>query len=322
MIELSRLSLFLNVARSGSLTRAAQVTGSAPPVLSRQISALEEHIGGQLFIRTGRGLELSVLGQTLLPKAEELLRAAETLEADARVAAGAAMGEVRIGMMASFAGTIGIDLMTRVAEDFPAIRLKIFEAPTGRIDEWLDIGMIDIAVTLRDSQVEIGDEQCIAELETFLVGKSGAPCLSAETIDFKDLAGVPLILSATPSGLRQTLDRMAAEHGIELNVRFEADSAAVHLELARRGLGFAVMTPQAAMMNARTADYGYAQIVNPGIERRVLLGNSIKRAPSAAVQSVMAIIAETGARLAASGAWLSLDGAASDRPNPGQDSQG
>lgn len=55
MIDLSKLAMFLDVAGAGSLTRAAQLSGTAPPVLSRRLSALEDEIGGALFVRTGRG---------------------------------------------------------------------------------------------------------------------------------------------------------------------------------------------------------------------------------------------------------------------------
>lgn len=255
----------------------------------------------------GGGLVLSELGRTLLPQARELLAAAETLEANARAASGAAFGDVRIGMMASFAGTIGIEVMAAVAERHPAIRLKIFEGPTGRIDKWLNDGVIDIAVTLRDSRVEIGDLRTIAYLETYLIGAADADAVQPAEVGFADLDGLPLILSARPSGLRQTLDRMAAEHGIDLNVRFEADSAAVHLEMARRGLGFAVLTPQAALLKADTSGLRLSRITRPTIERHVALGSSVRWVPSAAVQAVMAIISETGERLKATGGWLSLE---------------
>lgn len=307
MIDLAKLAMFLDVAGAGSLTRAAQLTGSAPPVLSRRLTALEDEIGGALFVRTGRGLVLSDLGRTLLPQARDLLAAAETLEANARAASGAAFGEVRIGMMASFAGTIGIEVMTAVAERYPAIRLKIFEGPTGRIDKWLNEGMVDIAVTLRDSRIEMGDLRTIACLETYLIGAADAAAVQPPEVEFSDLAGLPLILSATPSGLRQTLDQMAAEKGIDLDVRFEVDSAAMHLELARRGLGFAVLTPQAALLKADISGLRLSRITRPTIQRNVALGSSVRRVPSAAVQVVMAVISETGERLKASGGWLSLE---------------
>lgn len=306
MLDFSRLSLFISVARAGSLTKAAQKMGTTAPVLSRKISALEAHIGGPLFIRNGRGLMLSELGENLLPKVEGLLREVDTLEADAQAAAGAAVGEVRIGMLVSFAGTIGIELMTRVAQDLPNVRLRIFEGATGRIDQWLDDGKIDIAVTLRDSSVEIGDVSTIGYLETYLVGKSGSKPLSSGEIDFVELKDLPLILSATQSGLLETLDEMAYKHNFKLDRRFEVDSAMIHLELARRGVGYAVLTPQAILPNIQEVDFSYARIVNPNIQRRLTLGNSVKHAPSAAVKEVMEIIEENGARLTTTGAWLKM----------------
>ena len=64
---LNALQAFLVVARHRSFTRAAQHLCLTQGAVSRQILALEEHYGFQLFSRLTKGLALTVEGEMLLP---------------------------------------------------------------------------------------------------------------------------------------------------------------------------------------------------------------------------------------------------------------
>ncbi len=66
------LRVFLAVAETGSLSRAAEQLGSSQPTLSRQIGELEAQTGSALFERTQRGMRLTEAGQTLRPPAQRM----------------------------------------------------------------------------------------------------------------------------------------------------------------------------------------------------------------------------------------------------------
>lgn len=76
-MSLAQLEYFVAVAEAGSIGRAAQRLCISQPPLTRQIHALEAELGAQLFARRARGVELLEAGQRLLPRAREVLRAAE-----------------------------------------------------------------------------------------------------------------------------------------------------------------------------------------------------------------------------------------------------
>ena len=63
---------FLRVAQHGSLSGVADEIGIAQPILSRQISRLEQTYGVRLFERHGRGMRLTPAGEILRRRAEEL----------------------------------------------------------------------------------------------------------------------------------------------------------------------------------------------------------------------------------------------------------
>ena len=63
------LRTFLVVAHSGSLRKAADTLGLTSPAVSKQIRALETHLGSALFTRDGRGMMVTTLGRRLAESA-------------------------------------------------------------------------------------------------------------------------------------------------------------------------------------------------------------------------------------------------------------
>ena len=70
---MQQLTYFLAAARHGSFSAAANALLMAQPSLSEQVRRLEAELGVPLFVRAGRGLELTEAGRLLRPHAERTL---------------------------------------------------------------------------------------------------------------------------------------------------------------------------------------------------------------------------------------------------------
>jgi DNA-binding transcriptional LysR family regulator len=79
VMDLATLKLFLQIAATGSFSRAAALSASTQSAVSKRISALENELGARLFERTGRGATLTGAGRVLLPRAEALTSEADGL---------------------------------------------------------------------------------------------------------------------------------------------------------------------------------------------------------------------------------------------------
>ncbi|HET8903036.1 MAG TPA: LysR family transcriptional regulator [Saccharospirillum sp.] len=116
---------FLEIARAGSLNRAAEALGVSQPTLSRHLQALEKQLGQTLFDRSTQGLSPTRFGQSLIEEAEQMRTSAHRLE---RLAAGqdqAVTGRVRL----SANEPIALYYLPRILPDFmdanPALSVEV-----------------------------------------------------------------------------------------------------------------------------------------------------------------------------------------------------
>jgi DNA-binding transcriptional LysR family regulator len=72
-MEIGQIEAFVRVVREGSFTKAAQAMNLTQPTISSRISVLEAELGCQLFVRGGRRLSLTPVGEALWPHAERTL---------------------------------------------------------------------------------------------------------------------------------------------------------------------------------------------------------------------------------------------------------
>lgn len=96
-MELRHLRYFLAVAEEENFHRAAARLHVAQPALSRQIRALEDGLGVELFDRLPRGIRLSLPGQTYLEDVRRILADVERAQDRVRRVAQGQLGQVRIG---------------------------------------------------------------------------------------------------------------------------------------------------------------------------------------------------------------------------------
>lgn len=97
MINLWQLHVFLEVAETGSFSAAAVRLHMTQPGVSQQIRALENHLGTQLFVRRGHGVELTASGYDLQEPARRMIHLSEMTERTLMSRRGQVSGRVRLG---------------------------------------------------------------------------------------------------------------------------------------------------------------------------------------------------------------------------------
>ncbi len=125
MNRFEAMALFVRVAELGSFSAAATQLGVARSVVTRQVAALEQHLGGRLMERSTRRLSLTSVGQAYLEKCRMILELVD--EAESGVMAGQRMpsGPLRLSLPLSFGLARLAPLLARFAREYPQIRLAM-----------------------------------------------------------------------------------------------------------------------------------------------------------------------------------------------------
>ncbi|VEA77758.1 regulatory protein [Salmonella enterica subsp. arizonae] len=147
-MELRHLRYFLAVAEEGHFGRAAERLNIVPPALSMQIKALEEELGGPLFMRTSRKVVLTEAGRLLQVEAQRTMDQAENARLAVQRSIRGESGRVRVGFAgnAVFSGKLDKD-MRAFRKAYPDAELVAREvAPLLQADAILS-GQLDIGYT-------------------------------------------------------------------------------------------------------------------------------------------------------------------------------
>ena len=84
MLHSRKLQYIDEIARCGSIRKAAARLNVASSAINRQILALEEELGAQIFERMPRGLKLTAAGELCIEHIREVLKTYERMEARIR----------------------------------------------------------------------------------------------------------------------------------------------------------------------------------------------------------------------------------------------
>ena len=293
-MQINDLRLFLEISELGSFTKVAAQRNTAQSYISRQVSEMEKSCGGTLFRRTGRGVVLTEFGEHVRKRVTVWLKASDELFADIQQAAKVPIGEVKLGVMPSAAHPLMTHVFKRLHLDYPKIRLNIREGQGSELDALLDTGSVDMAILFRYDKPASQDEVLLSTAHTYLVSSPGLSLTYGDSVDFKRLEGLPLVLPRRPSHWRSILDETAKGKGFSLTSEVEADSLRVQKEIvAANPHMYALLGPFSIDEELRLGRLQAAKVVNPDIKRYVTLAHPQQGHFTPASRIVSNLIKET-----------------------------
>lgn len=282
-----RWLVFLQVSASGSLSRAAAALDMPQSMVSRGIAQLEQQCAERLFRRTGRGVVLTDFGEQMLPRVRRLAADADALADDIRSARGQPAGEVLLGLLPSAVNHYAGPLFAAVRAALPAVRLHLTEAASAQLEEHLREGRLDLAMVLKEDTASIGECHVLARVPLHLVGIRGDSVVASSDVPLAALSGLPLVIPGRPHLLRARLDRLASQHGLTLQAAVEVDSVRLQHEVVAAGGGYAIASVLPGKLDTRLAS---SRIVEPVLERYVVLAESPRRPQTRATRAVRSLV--------------------------------
>ncbi|WP_310828625.1 LysR family transcriptional regulator [Paenibacillus pedocola] len=153
LVNLEQLECIVEVARCGSLTRAAQNRLMTVAGVSRAISLLEQELNMQIFIRSRSGAVQTPEGELIIQKAKNILKEVQELRIEAQNYNGINNAKIRIGTIPGPMGLL-VDVLVQLKKDYPGLQLEIIEGGTVDLLREVSDGSLDLAFILLSSMNE------------------------------------------------------------------------------------------------------------------------------------------------------------------------
>lgn len=236
MDRLDSMRMFLRVAELGSFSAVAQQMDLARSVVTRQIAALEAHLGVKLIARSTRRLSLTSAGAAYLEKCRVILNLVEEAETGLADDRQALRGQIRISAPLSFGLKNLAPLLLDFAAAHPGIILDMdySDRRANLIDEGIDLA-IRITDKLNPSDVarRLGTIRLSVIASPDYLARHGQPRHPSELLHHECL-GYTLVPLASWQFI---VDGQVK--GFPIRSRIQANNGEVLLEAATRGFGIA-----------------------------------------------------------------------------------
>ncbi len=306
-MDLRQFRYFVAIVEAKSFSKAALNLRIAQPALSLHVRNMEADLGIALLSRTPQGVLPTDAGVLLLTRARKIIADFEDAKQAVREFETEAAGEVRIGLPGTIAEMLSVPLILQTRERYPKIRLKVAEAMSGFVLEWLYNGRVDLGLLYLpvDERGLKSSPMLVEHLCLFapVIPIPGWEPPAGGVVAFADLVRLPLVLPGIGHGLRALIDAEMDRIGLELSTVIEVDSYNAIKDLVGRGFGYSILPVNAIKREAEAGLLRRWQINEPPFSRTVHLVHPVNRVPRKAALAVEEICREVLRELVESGRW-------------------
>lgn len=253
-MNLKQLQFAVYVAETRSFSRAAKLSFATQPTLSNAISLLEEELGGKLFTRTTRKVDLTPFGEYILPQIAEVLQSRDELLNAAESYHNPNHKLLRIG----FSPLVDMPRLDQMLSPFrqahPEVTIFFKECFVDELSERLRREQIDIQIVLSRDLTE-GEASCSFYQDGlyYLSASGGGQPSGRLCYTLTDLPDAPIILTGGGCGLNDALHGMFKEQGARLEpYAGQALTYKVIEDWASLGIGAGIL-PKAKVSPVNTA---------------------------------------------------------------------
>lgn len=243
-IDFELYRIFYTVANHKNITKASEELNISQPAISKSIKNLEEQLGGQLFVRTKRGVILTEEGREFYNYIKQAIEYISNAENKFTELINLETGCIKIGISTTLTKEFLLPYLEEFHRLYPKIDIQIITNMSSELFPKLRNGLIDIIIlNLNEKNYgqDINITKCKKITDCFVANKTYSDLINNE-ISIKELNKYPLILQSKGSNTREFLDDFAKENNTILKPNIELASYSLVVEFAKIGLGIGYAT--------------------------------------------------------------------------------
>lgn len=305
-MDLRQLRYFVTIVEVGSFSKAAHRLHVAQPALSQHVRNMELDLGVDLLFRSPQGVRPTEAGETLVRHARLMLVQMEVAREAVRRGASEPEGEVRFGLPGTVSQMLCVPLLSEARRRYPKIKLRVAEAMSGFVLDWLREGKIDLGVLYRSVTERTLEVRHVLSEDLCLLGPSSPLELHHPPpgpVSFAAVADLTLILPSLGHGLRDLIEERAVAEGVHLSTIIDIDTYGQIKLLVEGGIGYSILPNAAVRAEVEKGLLLTWPMGEPVLSRDLHLVRPCNRPLSNAVRAIEELAYTTLVRLVREGAW-------------------
>ncbi|MFW1676536.1 LysR family transcriptional regulator [Pontibacter sp. JAM-7] len=240
-MDLKHLRYFKTVADLRSFTRAAEQLHIAQPAISMAIRKLEHELDLQLLHRKDRQVGLTDEGERLYAHASRMLQAADDAALEMQELKGLLRGEVRVGIPGMLGSYYFPPLLMAFRHRYPQLNLSVIDGGTGKLQQLLENGELDLAVIVEDTVPESLQAEVFLREQMMAICPKDHPFAQLSSVPMEDFFAEELVMFQAGYFHRKIVDRIAEAHQVEVNISFETNLLPLIKSIVRQGFGVSTL---------------------------------------------------------------------------------
>ena len=235
-VDLELYRVFYTVAKHKHMTKASEELHISQPAISQSIKKLEDQLGGTLFLRSNKGMDLTSEGKMFYEYVKGALELINNAENEFTSFKDLSKGEIKIGCSTTLTKLVLVNALKDYHLDYPNININITNDLTSNLINDLKLGKLDFVIfnesNIKETNLNL---EKIKELKQGFIYN---PEFYDDNVNtFEDLNNVPLILQKEESNTRKLLDYIALQNNVKLIPKMEVVSQELITEFTNIGLG-------------------------------------------------------------------------------------
>jgi LysR family carnitine catabolism transcriptional activator len=286
-LSVKHLRAIVALARFSSFIAAASYLQISQPGLSRMIQQAEACVGVKLFARGTRSVSQTEAGREFIPAAERLLGELQQQTQKVRVLDGEMRGQLIIACLMSISHHVLPRALVEFRKQHPKMYIHVREGLASNVLEDVRSGVADFGVgSAIGLQEGIAAESVVQEACHVVLCRDHR-LKARRLMQLKDIVDEPMISMPTDSGLRRTIDVVAASEGIVLNHSIIVNQFGSLFNFVASGLGISIVP--AGVLPPETDESIIAQPLRPAIVRQIGILRLTERMPTPASKAFLDI---------------------------------
>lgn len=243
--DLRLLRMFVAVAETGTLSKAADRLARTQAAVSMQLQRIEKELDSELFTRSSRGVSLTEAGEAFLAYARRVIALTEDMQrglVDKKL-----VGRIRLGLFEDLAVTRLPGAIAQFRQQHPSVEIELSSSNSAQLARSFDEGQSDIVVA-HPARFALPPMSFISYQLVWCASR---------LLDVDENDPLPVVLFETSCSWQDRMVASLAEAGIAWTVGCRVKSLPAMLSALRGGLGVGVLFAEAVPPDCETINGKY-----------------------------------------------------------------